>query len=102
MNEVERRPIGESEFGANDGISMATHQVQTWLENDAELAEGFRRHCVAPEDYASRAWHLLYGSFYRTSRGDTRHSLDLVRDSFTRADFDRIDWAFVRESLLAE
>lgn len=93
------------------GAQWATHHVAVWLENDRPLAEEAREIAKGDKfefgDRELSVWvsDILY------ARDDAQHVADIgadpraalaVRDSFTREDFDGIDWRAVRESLLAE
>lgn len=89
------------------GAAFATHHVAVWLVNDGDYysaarnfaedgTEGLRAY-VSDLLYAP---HRIYGTKPMTR--DQRHVLTGVRGSFTRADFDGIDWEHVRAQLTAE
>lgn len=108
----ESLPIGGHRYvGQEDGVSMATHQVQVWLENDGLLCQRAKEVALGAEvngvagDLAGWVEGLLYGDgpeSYVIADHSQVVARDAVRESFTREDFDAIDWGFVRESLLAE
>lgn len=50
MNEI-RKPIGEPTLGADDGVSVATHLVAAWLENDGLLYQRAKDIAMGGEVY---------------------------------------------------
>lgn len=103
MNNVENTPMA--------GAQWATHHVAVWLENDRPLAEEAKKIASGDEfeygDTELSVWvsDLLYDPAGRQHIADVGADLNAarnVRESFTQEDFDGIDWAAVRESLLAE
>lgn len=111
MTEV-RKSIGESVYGANDGISVATDTVRLWLENEPGLLTRARQIIAQDKRDSSAlfpAWvaFLLFGDprggFNLDSEPphDARMVLDIKAD-MDHDDFRRIDWDFIRADLTAE
>lgn len=102
MNET-RKPIGESGFGANDGVSVATHHVTVWLENSRRFRNQAELEMERGYPLSVIVGSLLYDPNTISTWGpDEQHELKNVRESITGEDFDGIDWDFVKESLRAE
>lgn len=106
--------MGEHRYaGQEGGVSMATHQVAVWLENEGPLYQRAKEIALGAEvngmagDLAGWVEFMLYGrplgdhTLNDEPEHDTRTVMDL-KARIDRDDFRRIDWGFVRESLLAE
>jgi hypothetical protein len=119
---VERK-IESGRNGVLSGAELAQSHVIGWVENDRPMVERVRRIMSGEEMYrldlpvSERVRmfiaHIVYGddgSTYRTMYravyghlgGFESHVPGLVRDSFTRADFDGIDWDAVVSDLKEE
>lgn len=92
-------------------MSVATHLVAAWMGGDCELSEWAKGIARGNEfEYGDNELHeavadIFYGdgfSSYAVSSSSQVAARDNIRESLTREDFDAIDWAFVRESLLGE
>lgn len=100
--------------GQPGGISLATHEIQLWLENEGPLFERARQ--IAGQDQRDGSnllgdWvaFLLFGAPFgghaHSLNSEPEHDARAVMDLKARVDrddFRRIDWEFVRDSLLAE
>lgn len=105
-------PIGESNVGASDGISIATETVRLWLENEPSLLQRARQ--IIRQDVRDHSklfpwWveFMLYGAPYggfdlNTEPEHDYRAVQDVKRHMGRDDFRRINWDFIRESLLAE
>lgn len=105
-------PIGESDRGARDGVTLATHDIRLWLENEAGLLARARQLIAADERDGTvlfPLWveFLLFGNpqgkfnLSTEPKHDARTAMDL-KHGMDRDDFRRVDWAFVRESVTGE
>lgn len=110
MDEYKQRT--ESEFGANDGVSAATHDLTVWLENDAALSEWAKKIAKGNKfEYGDNELHenvydLLYdndaASFFNLASPGIIRARNEYREKFSKQEIDGIEWAYVRSSLLAE
>lgn len=95
-----RRPIDESDFGANDGIGVATDAVRLWLEGEPRLLEEARREIAKGVPLSAFVADILYpgGGVIANLRPDEKATAETVRAEIEAADggFDGIDWLFVR------
>jgi hypothetical protein len=117
------RKVESGRDGVLSGAEFAQRHVIEWVENDRPMVERVRRIMSGEDSYMSSLpvsrqvalfiTHIVYvddGSTYRAMYratyghlgGFEPHVPGLVRDSFTQADFDGIDWDAVVSDLEEE
>ncbi|MFE6739853.1 hypothetical protein [Streptomyces tubercidicus] len=108
----DKKPSGAHYAGSEHGISLATHYVALWLENESGLLKRARQ-LIAQDERDSSAlfpwWveFLLYGAHHGkfNLNSEPAHDARVVRElkeHFNKDDFRRVDWTFVRESVTSE
>lgn len=93
-----RRPIEESDSGANDGITVATHVVRLWLENEPRILDEARREIAKGIPLVAFVGDILYppdGVDYL--RPAERATAEALRAELKDAEggFHGVDWLFV-------
>lgn len=85
---------------ANDSKTGAAQAVLEWLDSEPYERKVAKRYAHAgPQYLANWARENIYPpSFLHLHPDDARRMIDL-RDSFTREEFDRIDWPSVWQAL---
>lgn len=98
--------MGEHRYaGQEGGVSMATHEIQLWLESSPVLLADASYRARQPDGAAELAdWtrETLWPEGPDMVPPAERSTRDEIRDRIPLAEFDMIDWGFVRDSLLAE
>lgn len=89
------------------GVSYATRKVALWLENDSYLSVRAHNILAGKDDCRTLREFVEFILYDRSGHAIQGYGVDMnnlrsVRDSFTRGEFDMIDWDAVRDSLLAE
>lgn len=111
-----RKPIDESEFGANDGVSIATDTVKNWLRNDPVLVKKAREIArgeeIPPEGTVYQYGDIQLGSWVSdlmdnlsllppgADLSGTRYAREYLMENVGEGWLDDMDWAEVRCSLL--